>query len=122
AARSFYYDTITGGEKKGPQGGRKSDGQLPVASIPGEGPWQKALLGFAQVDEAGKVDALPDGAGPAEIPESDPFLVGGRVHAAGRCVDIDGGMRLRQSEPELDQIGESTVQRQTGGQPDALPG
>src|SRR3954470_18446263 len=26
----------------------------------GDGPWLEALLGFAQVDDAGKVDALPE--------------------------------------------------------------
>jgi hypothetical protein len=31
----------------------------------GEGPWLEALLGFAQVDEAGRPDGLPEGAGPA---------------------------------------------------------
>jgi hypothetical protein len=36
-----------------------------------DGPWLEALFGFAYVDEAGKVDALPDGAGPAEVPDSE---------------------------------------------------
>src|SRR6516225_1925456 len=40
---------------------------------PGEGPWLEALLGFAQVDEAGRPDALPEGAGPAEVPEGEPW-------------------------------------------------
>jgi hypothetical protein len=35
----------------------------------GEGPWLEALLGFAQVDEAG----LPEGAGPASVPDSDAW-------------------------------------------------
>lgn len=35
---------------------------------PGEGPWLEALFGFAQVDQAGKVDPLPEGVGPAETP------------------------------------------------------
>ncbi len=39
----------------------------------GDGPWLEGLLGFAQVDEAGKADALPDGAAPAEIPDSDSW-------------------------------------------------
>jgi acyl-CoA hydrolase len=36
----------------------------------GQGPWLEALLGFAQVDEGGRPDALPRGAGEAEVPES----------------------------------------------------
>jgi hypothetical protein len=36
---------------------------------PGEGPWLEALLGFAQVDEAGRAAGLPEGAGP----DSDPW-------------------------------------------------
>lgn len=28
---------------------------------PGQGPWMEALLGFAQVDENGRPDALPEG-------------------------------------------------------------
>jgi acyl-CoA thioesterase YciA len=40
---------------------------------PGQGPWLEALLGFAQVDDAGRPDALPDGAGPGVIPESDDW-------------------------------------------------
>jgi acyl-CoA hydrolase len=40
---------------------------------PGQGPWLEALVGFAQVDEAGKVDALPEGAGPAAVPDSDSW-------------------------------------------------
>ena len=39
----------------------------------GEGPWLEALLGFAQVDEAGRPDALPDGAGPGAVPDSDDW-------------------------------------------------
>lgn len=39
----------------------------------GDGPWLEALLGFAQVDDAGKVDALPNGAGPAQVPDSDSW-------------------------------------------------
>jgi acyl-CoA thioesterase YciA len=39
----------------------------------GDGPWLEALLGFAQVDEAGKVDALPEGAGAADVPNSDSW-------------------------------------------------
>jgi len=37
---------------------------------PGQGPWLEALLGFAQVDEAGRLDALPEGAGPGVVPAS----------------------------------------------------
>jgi hypothetical protein len=40
---------------------------------PGEGPWLEALLGFAQVDESGKVDALPEQAGTPEAPDSEPW-------------------------------------------------
>jgi acyl-CoA hydrolase len=36
----------------------------------GQGPWLEALLGFAQVDETGRADTLPEGAGPGEIPDS----------------------------------------------------
>jgi acyl-CoA thioesterase YciA len=39
----------------------------------GEGPWLEALLGFAQVDEAGRPDGLPEGAGPASVPASDAW-------------------------------------------------
>lgn len=38
-----------------------------------DGPWLEALLGFAQVDEAGKVDALPDGNESVELPDSDSW-------------------------------------------------
>jgi acyl-CoA hydrolase len=37
----------------------------------GQGPWLEALLGFAQVDEAGRPDALPEGAGDGEVPDAD---------------------------------------------------
>ncbi len=47
----------------------------------GEGPWLEALLGFAQVDEGGRVDALPEGAGPAEAPEGEIWQrLGERLH------------------------------------------
>lgn len=36
----------------------------------GQTPWLEALLGFAQVDDAGRPAVLPEGAGPAVIPES----------------------------------------------------
>src|SRR5262249_50284468 len=48
---------------------------------PGQGPWLEALLGFAQVDEAGKVDALPEGAGPGAVPDTEPWRrLGERMH------------------------------------------
>jgi acyl-CoA hydrolase len=37
----------------------------------GQGPWLEALLGFAQVDETGRPDALPTGAGTGEVPATD---------------------------------------------------
>jgi acyl-CoA thioesterase YciA len=40
---------------------------------PGQGPWLEALLGFAQVDELGRPDTLPEGAGPGETPDSDSW-------------------------------------------------
>jgi acyl-CoA hydrolase len=36
-----------------------------------QGPWLEALFGFAQVDEAGRADALPEGAGPGVVPDSE---------------------------------------------------
>jgi acyl-CoA hydrolase len=39
----------------------------------GEGPWLEALLGFTQVDEAGRAAGLPEGAGPATVPDSDTW-------------------------------------------------
>jgi hypothetical protein len=36
----------------------------------GQGPWLEALVGFAQVDEAGRPDALPEGAGPGVAPDA----------------------------------------------------
>jgi acyl-CoA hydrolase len=39
----------------------------------GQGPWLEALLGFAQVDEGGRPDGLPEGAGPAEAPDAEPW-------------------------------------------------
>jgi|GEM_PF-6861057 hypothetical protein len=36
-----------------------------------QGPWMEALLGFAQVDDTGRPDALPEGAGVGEVPNSD---------------------------------------------------
>jgi acyl-CoA hydrolase len=40
---------------------------------PGQGPWLEALLGFAQVDAAGRPDGLPQGAGPAVVPQTDDW-------------------------------------------------
>jgi hypothetical protein len=39
----------------------------------GQGPWLEALLGFAQVDDTGRPDALPEGAGVGELPNSDSW-------------------------------------------------
>ena len=39
----------------------------------GQGPWLEALLGFAQVDEGGRPDLLPEGAGEGEMPDSDDW-------------------------------------------------
>jgi acyl-CoA hydrolase len=36
----------------------------------GQGPWLEALFGFAQVDDAGRPDALPESAGAGKIPDS----------------------------------------------------
>jgi acyl-CoA hydrolase len=48
---------------------------------PGQGPWLEALLGFAQVDEAGRPDALPGGAGPGVVPETECWRrLGERLH------------------------------------------
>jgi acyl-CoA hydrolase len=48
-------------------------GLLGTPLAEGEGPWLEALLGFAQVDEAGRPDALPEGASPAEEPEGESW-------------------------------------------------
>jgi acyl-CoA hydrolase len=48
---------------------------------PGQGPWLEALLGFAQVDEAGRPDALPTGVGPGVVPDSAAWRrLAGRLH------------------------------------------
>lgn len=39
----------------------------------GQPPWLEALLGFAQVDTEGRPDALPEGAGPGLVPDSDEW-------------------------------------------------
>jgi acyl-CoA hydrolase len=47
----------------------------------GQGPWLEALFGFAQVDEAGRPDALPEGAGPGVVPDSEAWQrMGERLH------------------------------------------
>jgi acyl-CoA hydrolase len=39
----------------------------------GQGPWLEALFGFAQVNDTGRPDALPEGAGVGEVPDSDSW-------------------------------------------------
>jgi acyl-CoA thioesterase YciA len=39
----------------------------------GQGPWMEALLGFAQVDETGRADFLPEMAGPGAVPDSEEW-------------------------------------------------
>jgi acyl-CoA thioesterase YciA len=39
----------------------------------GQGPWLEALLGFAQVDDSGRPDGLPEVAGPGVIPSGDDW-------------------------------------------------
>jgi acyl-CoA hydrolase len=46
-------------------------GLLGAPLAAGQGPWLEALLGFAQVDDTGRPAALPEGAGPSEVPDSD---------------------------------------------------
>jgi acyl-CoA hydrolase len=47
----------------------------------GQGPWLEGLLGFAQVDDTGRPDALPEGAGPVEVPDSECWRrLGERLH------------------------------------------
>jgi len=41
--------------------------------VEGQGPWLEALLGFAQIDESGKVDALPEAAGAGDVPNTDDW-------------------------------------------------
>lgn len=48
-------------------------GLLGTPLAPGQGPWLEALIGFAQVDDIGKVDSLPEGAGPADVPEAESW-------------------------------------------------
>src|SRR5579872_2731569 len=40
---------------------------------PGQGPWLEALLGFAQVDDTGRPDALPQDTGPVEVPDTESW-------------------------------------------------
>ena len=46
-------------------------GLLGAALEAGQGPWLEALLGFAQVDDTGRPNMLPEGAGVGEVPDSD---------------------------------------------------
>jgi acyl-CoA hydrolase len=47
----------------------------------GQGPWLEALLGFAQVNEEGRPDSLPEGAGPAVAPVGEDWQrLGERLH------------------------------------------
>ena len=39
----------------------------------GQDPWLEALLGFAQVDDAGRPDSLPPSESPIEVPDSEPW-------------------------------------------------
>src|SRR5436309_11947848 len=56
-------------------------GLLGTPLEPGQGPWLEALLGFAQVDEAGRPDTLPEGAGPGEVPAPEAWQrLGQRLH------------------------------------------
>jgi acyl-CoA hydrolase len=48
-------------------------GLLGKPLAPGQPPWLEALLGFAQVDADGRPDALPEGAGPGAIPQTDDW-------------------------------------------------
>jgi acyl-CoA hydrolase len=48
-------------------------GLLGAPLAAGEGPWLEALLGFAQVDEAGRPAGLPEGAGPRAVPDTDAW-------------------------------------------------
>jgi acyl-CoA hydrolase len=48
-------------------------GLLGKPLVDGQGPWLEGLLGFAQVDETGRPDALPEGAGPGGIPEGEDW-------------------------------------------------
>ncbi len=40
---------------------------------PNQGPWMEALLGFAQVDDAGRPTPLPENAAVGEVPDGEPW-------------------------------------------------
>jgi hypothetical protein len=48
-------------------------GLLGAPLAEGQPPRLEALLGFAQVDEAGRPDAPPEAAGPGQVPESEAW-------------------------------------------------
>jgi hypothetical protein len=48
-------------------------GLLGAPLADGQPPWLEALLGFAQVDDAGRPDALPEEAGPGAVPASEAW-------------------------------------------------
>jgi acyl-CoA hydrolase len=48
-------------------------GLLGTPLEPGQGPWLEGLFGFAQVDEGGRPDALPDPDEPAETPAGEEW-------------------------------------------------
>ena len=45
-------------------------GLIGTPLVAGQGAWLEALLGFAQVNDAGRPDALPEGAGDGTMPDS----------------------------------------------------
>src|SRR5947208_12815319 len=46
-------------------------GLIGMPSEPGQGEWMEALLGFAQVDESGKLDHFPAEATPTDLPKGE---------------------------------------------------
>lgn len=48
-------------------------GLLGVPLEEGQKPWLEAPFGFAQVDDEGRIDALPKEAGPADEPDTDTW-------------------------------------------------
>ncbi len=48
-------------------------GLLGQPLAPGENPWLEALFGFAQVNDEGRPEALPEGAGLGEVPPSEDW-------------------------------------------------
>ncbi len=48
-------------------------GLLGTPLNPGESPWLEGLFGFAQVNETGRPEALPEGAGPGVIVDSEDW-------------------------------------------------